>query len=343
MTMSSRSCGLTGHAAVLVAVAMVVALCSGWSSAMAAGPDCGVQAPGPDSLASAFASLPKRFSVKAICPAEVGPGLAGQELTAEFSDEAAGEVTQTDVSIGDQHGLVVLRVLAGKLKSGSGDAFVDAFLSRLGPDARDGTVTLGGHAVQYFDIPGGDGYAYAQGPTVVIGYIRPPSEVDPKRPEWVELPAREAFTRVLAAATGAPIATDAPAESGMDGYPLTRGRYTTAGDAGWIFFKTPTGWGCGIGPNGVVGCDMVPGGAPTPDNTFPGAPSGTNQTVASSSEPGRYVHSDTPTFTRDVDTLPPGRRLENGGAACGVGYQGTVGCETGEHGFTVTGLYGSLH
>ena len=129
----------------------------------------------------------------------------------------------------------------------------------------------------------------------------------------------------------------------MDGYPLTRGRYSTAGDGGWTFFKTPNGWGCGIGPNGVVGCDTVPGGAPTPDNTFPGAPSGTSQTVASSSEPGRYVHSDTPTFTRDVDTLPPGRRLENRGAACGVGYQGTVGCETGEHGFTVTGLYGSLH
>jgi hypothetical protein len=36
-----------------------------------------------------------------------------------------------------------------------------------------------------------------------------------------------------------------------------------------------------------------------------------------------YRHSDT-AFTRDVDVLPAGQRLQNWGASCGVGYQGTV-------------------
>jgi hypothetical protein len=130
-----------------------------------------------------------------------------------------------------------------------------------------------------------------------------------------------------------------PGNDVVDTYPLGQGHYTTAADPGWIYFKTPGKSGysdsCGISPNGdTVGCDEVPYDAPTD----------TNQTVVNSWEPAAYRHSDTPTFTRDVDVLPEGRRLVNGGTSCATGYQGTVHCKTngGEHGFIVSGVYGIL-
>jgi hypothetical protein len=119
----------------------------------------------------------------------------------------------------------------------------------------------------------------------------------------------------------------------VDTYPLAQGNYTTADDVGWIYFKTPDGRACGMGPlGGPVGCDAVPYDAPN----------GTNQTVVDSWRPADYAHSDTPTFTRDVDTLPEGRRLQNWLASCAVGYQGTVDCKTGEHGFVLSAVYGVL-
>jgi hypothetical protein len=119
----------------------------------------------------------------------------------------------------------------------------------------------------------------------------------------------------------------------VDTYPLAQGNFTTADDVGWIYFKTPDGRACGIGPlGGPVGCDAVPYDAP----------SGTNQTVVNSWGPADYAHSDTSTFTRDVDTLPEGRRLQNWLAGCAVGYQGAVDCKTGEHGFVLSAVYGVL-
>jgi hypothetical protein len=118
--------------------------------------------------------------------------------------------------------------------------------------------------------------------------------------------------------------------------PIGQGRFTTAEDVGWIYFKTSANQSCAIGPDGVIGCDDVPDGAPA----------GTNQVVATSSVSAVYRHSDTPTFTRDVDILQPGHKLEIGEARCGVGYQGTVSCRTpggyGGHGFTIAGAYGIL-
>ena len=149
----------------------------------------------------------------------------------------------------------------------------------------------------------------------------------------MELPAQDAYSRILAAATGAPLPADSPPGHGVENYPLGRGHFTTEADAGWVFFKTESGQACGIGPNGsVAGCDNV-----TMD-----APEGTNQTVVRDSEAASYVHSDTPTFTRDVDILPAGRRLENGSATCNVGYQGTVGCTIGDHKFVIASTYGVL-
>ena len=64
------------------------------------------------------------------------------------------------------------------------------------------------------------------------------------------------------------------------------------------------------------------------DNVSSATPKGTNQTVAGRSEAAAQRHSDTLTFTSDVDILPEGHRLQNGQAKCAVGYQGTVHCQT---------------
>jgi hypothetical protein len=297
------------------------------------GPDCG-KASAPD-LPAAFGSLPRKYIVKPICLADVGPGLAGPQFATQFSDMAAGEVTETDVTIGTgPPGVLVLRVFVGKLQTGNGAAFVDTFISQLGPDAGLGTVEGAGHVMRYISISGGpEGYAYGEDQTVVIGYIRNPNEIEPKHPEFVELPARDAFMRILAAAIGAPLDPNKQPPGGN--YPLARGNYTTPDDPGWIFFKTEAGQSCGISPDGTLaGCD----------NVSAEAPAGTNQTVVRGSQPAAYIHSDTPTFTRSgIDILPAGRRLDNGAATCSVGHQGTVGCKIGGHQFTIASQYGELN
>jgi hypothetical protein len=73
------------------------------------------------------------------------------------------------------------------------------------------------------------------------------------------------------------------------------------------------------------------------------APTGTNQTVVNSWAPAEYRHSDIASFTRQVDVLPEGHRLENWGATCGVSPQGLVHCETyNNHGFVLSTGYGGL-
>jgi hypothetical protein len=135
----------------------------------------------------------------------------------------------------------------------------------------------------------------------------------------------------------APLAAALPCEdSNFDNDPVGQGRFTTAEDVGWIFFKTGAHQSCGIGPDGVIGCDNVP----------LDAPEGANQIRAKNGQAADYRHSDTPTFTRDVDVLLEGHKLENGPAVCGVGFQGTVSCKTpgnyAPHGFTVGGAYAVL-
>ncbi len=143
--------------------------------------------------------------------------------------------------------------------------------------------------------------------------------------------------------------------AGADDYPVAEGNYISTADPGWIYFLSPRGYGgerdgqpvdqfgCGIGPDGTVGCDVVPHavqiGAEPPTVVPPGA----NQTVATPQQPAEYRHSDTLTFTRDVDVLPEGRQLRNGDAFCLVGYQGSVSCTTGDHGFTNYSVFGFIH
>lgn len=141
---------------------------------------------------------------------------------------------------------------------------------------------------------------------------------------------------VALAAAAAPLAAAEPPPDVEDisNWPIAEGNFTTPHDFYRKYFKTPDGRACGIGPNGgPVGCDAVP----------LDAPAGTNQTVVNSWGPAEYRHSDTPSFTRDVDVLQPGQRVENWGASCGVGHQGTVTCKTyGNHGFTISSVYGVL-
>nr|WP_090341948.1 hypothetical protein [Mycolicibacterium malmesburyense] len=127
-----------------------------------------------------------------------------------------------------------------------------------------------------------------------------------------------------------------PAADTIDDYPVAQGFYRPGPPPNYhVFFRTPDGLSCGLGPNGgPIGCDGVPMDAPL----------GTNQTFLTSGGPAEYRHSPTPTFTREgVDVLPAGHRLENWGASCGVGHQGTVTCKTyGGHGFTISSVYGVL-
>ena len=150
----------------------------------------------------------------------------------------------------------------------------------------------------------------------------------------------------------------------METWPLAQGNFTSPTDPGWIYFKPfflPAGftgpkadamraeqYGCGIGPDGTVGCDHVPsdpwqGNSPgCGDLRCPPPPPGANQTVAGPQQPGEYVQSPVATFTRDVDDLPQGYRLANGDAWCAVGYQGSVTCNSGANGFTLAWWGGSL-
>ena len=164
-----------------------------------------------------------------------------------------------------------------------------------------------------------------------------------------------ALAAVLSAAgpAAATLCTAAPAAA--EPYQVADGHYTSAADPGWVFFLSPPGYGgvrngqavnqfgCGIGPDGTVGCDAVP----DPDNAGYDprsvVPPGTNQTVAAPDLPGEYRHSDTLTFTRDVDVLPEGHQLVNGAASCLVGFQGSVSCSTGAHGFTHYSIFGITH
>lgn len=162
-----------------------------------------------------------------------------------------------------------------------------------------------------------------------------------------------ALRLIGATALAGALCTAAPAAA--EPYPVADGHYTSAVDPGWVFFLSPPGFGgvrngqavnqfgCGIGPDGTVGCDVVP----DPDNVEYDArtvvPPDADQTVATPQQPGEYRHSDALTFTRDVDVLPEGHQLVNGPAYCLVGFQGSVSCSTGAHGFTHYSIFGITH
>jgi len=317
--------------AVVIGVVSAVVL---WSVPPAAAVECGAHTA---AFSEAFDGLPYYFAPTPICATDVGPGLRAMNLDQHFGTVTAAEVTQTNVWVSPtQHGQLLLGVLVGTLASGGGADFVASYVQSLGPDAAHGTVALDGRTVDYLDVPGGPrGYAYGEGSTVAIGFVRSPLGAESH--DIAASSARQVYTRVLAKAFGVTLPELPQPDDGLDQWPLARGSFTTPTDAGWMYFRTPTekagvtAYHCGIAPGGVIaGCDYVPGDAPA----------GTNQTIVDAAG-ARYIHSDEATFTRDVDALPAGERLESGSAACGTTYQGGVTCRLGAHKFVVSG-YGYL-
>ncbi|MFF2087913.1 hypothetical protein ACFVVM_29385 [Nocardia sp. NPDC058176] len=130
----------------------------------------------------------------------------------------------------------------------------------------------------------------------------------------------------------------AAAQSELDDYtPVDPNEYLVPGPeyAGSVFFTTPDGRNCAIyWNNGPAGCDAVP----------IDAPEGTNQLRVGILEAAHFVQSEEPTFTHpDALVLPEGHRITRENTTCGVGYQGTVTCEVGEHGFTLAATYAVLY
>ena len=138
---------------------LVVAMCAGcgWATTGAAG----VVSP----VNTTFTEIPG-FTVTEICPADVDPAFAGRE----YDGLTAAVVSQN----GDK----ILRVLAGQLNSGEGDALVGKYLGQL-PGS---TEQLGRHTVTHFNVPmTAEGYAYAAGRRVLIAYVEfgsPPATVE---------------------------------------------------------------------------------------------------------------------------------------------------------------------
>lgn len=122
---------------------------------------------------------------------------------------------------------------------------------------------------------------------------------------------------------------------GVDKYALGPGRHTIDSDPGWVYFRTPAGKGCAIGPIGqVAACDFAPADAPR----------GSNQTIIEGGKPAVYRRVATPEFTRNADVLPVRHRLTNGATRCAVDPRGAVRCETlrGAHGFVIDAASGTL-
>jgi hypothetical protein len=154
-----------------VLTAALVAMCAACGSTMTGSAGliapvsvgCGLQTPAP----GGFAELPG-FTVTEICPDDVDPAFA----THEFGGLAACVVSQ--------NGNPILKVLVGQLKNGSGDAFIHTYVGKLSDQTREDVgvpsepAEVDGHVLTHFNIPlQTDGYAYADGQTVVIAYVVP--------------------------------------------------------------------------------------------------------------------------------------------------------------------------
>ena len=138
-------------------IGAVLAVALAFALAPSAAADCTVIPPGPSTIDGVFAEIPG-FTVTPDCPA-IGSPFAGTDMAAA----SAAEISRD--------GNPVLTVFAAQLAAGSGQGFIrDTFLAAVDGTASD-TQTVGGYPVIYFNIPRlTDGYAYADGPTVVIGY-----------------------------------------------------------------------------------------------------------------------------------------------------------------------------
>jgi len=135
------------------AVALVLAL----GCAPAASADCGPPSSGSSTVDDVFVEIPG-FTVEQGCPAIASP-FNGADMTAATAHEISRD------------GKSVVTVFAGELSAGTGQAFVDETFLPAAPGTASEAQTVGGYPVTYFNVPHlTDGYAYADGPTVVIAY-----------------------------------------------------------------------------------------------------------------------------------------------------------------------------
>lgn len=115
--------------------------------------DCTV----PGDLDGLLADLPG-FTVEQHCPDLPSP-FAGADVAAS----TAGEISRD--------GSPVLTLFAGELADGSATDYLDDVFLPAVPGTAIEPQNVGGYPVTYFNIAQlGDGYAYAQGWTVVIAY-----------------------------------------------------------------------------------------------------------------------------------------------------------------------------
>lgn len=137
----------------VAAVAGLIAL----GGAPSASADCQVQPVGPSSIDGLLADIPG-YTVDHRCP----------DISSPFTGAAVNAATAGEIS---RDGTVVLTVFAAELSDASGAAFVhDTVLAAL-PGAAIDTQTVAGYRVTYFNSQQlGDGYLYADGPTVLIAY-----------------------------------------------------------------------------------------------------------------------------------------------------------------------------
>ncbi|WP_330232717.1 hypothetical protein OHA40_09655 [Nocardia sp. NBC_00508] len=148
------------------------------------------------------------------------------------------------------------------------------------------------------------------------------------------------LSAIASLATAAVFATPAVADDGSLGQlvPVDAAEYLSSDPhyRGTVFFQAPDGRDCAIYFNdGGAGCDAVPADAPQ----------GTNQVRTSGYEIARYTVSATPTYTypAGAKVLPEGHKITWSNATCGVGLQGTITCDVGDHGFTIAATYGVLY
>ena len=180
---------MTINAAPLAAIfvaAVMLSSCATTSEPTPSTPTSTRTSPSPTAIAEALAEIPG-FTTTAINAVDVYPTFTN----AQFSDVTAAIV--------NQKGDPVLRVVVGRLESGTSDAFVETFLSDLSARMAQAnppkTVAteleqLDGHSVTHFHVSlGTEGYTYAQGSNVAIAISTGGPESDA---------SRDAFTRILA-------------------------------------------------------------------------------------------------------------------------------------------------
>lgn len=213
----------------------------------------------------------------------------------------------------------------------------------------------------YSSKPGSGGGSAPTGTWVVL---MEPAAFSGERIGWVNV-----FSDATTSASSTTTTTSASVPAAAPGYtdpttwPTAVGNFSSADQPGWVYFipeSSSVVLGCGIGPDGTAGCDIVPDKVTEmvpADRKAPGTygcdmpgmesyrcpipPQGTKNVVVQTDSPAQYSSSGS-SFVRNVDVLKTGYRLENGGSSCYVSDQAVTVCQAGGNKFFWAGWGGSL-